>query len=47
VLTAIPYRSTDASKYVLHGVAVSLGFFGLIRLASIQADVVLPLTQMQ
>jgi len=47
VLTAVPYRSTDASKYVLHGVAVSLGLFGLIRLPSIQADVVLPLTQMQ
>lgn len=47
MLTGIPSRSTDASKYVLRGVAVSLGLFGLMHLASVQAAVVLPLTQMQ
>jgi exosortase/archaeosortase family protein len=47
VLTAIPSRSTDASKYVLHAVALSLGLFALLRLTWIQARLVLPATQMQ
>jgi exosortase/archaeosortase family protein len=47
VLTAIRSRSTDANKYVLRGVAASLGLFALLRLAWIEARLVLPVTQMQ
>jgi exosortase/archaeosortase family protein len=46
-MTAIPYRSTEASNYVLRAVAASLGLFALLRLTWIQARLVLPVTQMQ
>ena len=38
---------TDAVRFVLRGVAWSLGFFGLLRLSWIEAHVVLPFTRAQ
>jgi exosortase/archaeosortase family protein len=38
---------TDAAKFVLWGVAGSLGFFGLLRLNWTEAHVVLPFTRLQ
>lgn len=38
---------TDAVKFVLRGVAGSLGFFGLLRLPWTEASVVLPFTRVQ
>ena len=38
---------TPASRFVLRGVAASLGLFGLLRLAWTEAHVVLPITHMQ
>ena len=39
--------TTDALKFVLWGVAGSLGFFGLLRLNWTEAHLVLPLTRIQ
>jgi exosortase/archaeosortase family protein len=43
----IVHRQTDASKFLLCGVAASLALFGVLRLAWIEALVVLPLTRVQ
>ena len=40
-------RPTDAGRFVLWGVAVSLGLFGLLRLPWTESQLVLPLTRMQ
>lgn len=47
MLTATHSRSTDANKYVLRGVAASLGLFALLRLTWIEARLVVPATEMQ
>ena len=41
------HRPTDAAKFVLRGVAGSLGFFGLLRLNWTEAHLVLPFTRVQ
>ena len=47
MLTDTAHGPTDAAKFVLRGLAASLGFFGLLRLNWIEASVVLPLTHAQ
>jgi len=47
VLTDTPRGPTDAIKFVLWGVAASLGFFGLLRLNWTETHLVLPLTRAQ
>jgi exosortase/archaeosortase family protein len=47
VLTDTPRGPTNALKFVLCGVAASLGFFGLLRLNWTEAHIVLPLTRAQ
>jgi exosortase/archaeosortase family protein len=47
VLTDTARGPTDALKFVLWGVAGSLGFFGLLRLNWTEAHLVLPLTRIQ
>ena len=47
MLTDTPRGPTDALKFVLWGVAASLGFFGLLRLNWIETHLVLPLTRAQ
>jgi exosortase/archaeosortase family protein len=47
VLTDTARGPTDALKFVLRGVAASLGLFGLLRLNWTEAHVVLPLTRVQ
>jgi len=47
VLTDTAPRRTDAAKFVLRGVAGSLGFFGLLRLSWTEAHLLLPFTQVQ
>jgi exosortase/archaeosortase family protein len=47
VLTDTPHGPTDSLKFVIWGVAGSLGFFGLLRLNWTEAHVVLPLTHIQ
>ena len=47
MLTDTARRQTDAVRFVLRGVAWSLGFFGLLRLTWIEAHVVLPFTRVQ
>ncbi len=47
MLTDTTHDPTDAAKFVLRGLAASLGFFGLLRLNWIEARVVLPLTHAQ
>ncbi len=47
MLTDTARSSTRAGEFVLRGVAVSLGFFGLLRLPAVEARVVLPLVRLQ
>ena len=47
MLTDTAPGPTDAVKFVLRGLAASLGFFGLLRLNWTEANVVLPLTHAQ
>jgi exosortase/archaeosortase family protein len=47
VLTDTARRPTDAIRFVLLGVAGSLGIFGLLRLNWTEAHLVLPLTRLQ
>ena len=47
MLTDTAGSPTDAVKYVLRGLAASLGFFGLLRLNWTEANVVLPFTHAQ
>jgi exosortase/archaeosortase family protein len=47
VLTDMPRGPTDAARFVLRGVAWSLGLFGLLRLNWVEAHAVLPLTRAQ
>jgi exosortase/archaeosortase family protein len=47
VLTDTARGPTDAVKFVLRGLATSLGFFGLLRLNWTEANVVLPFTHAQ
>ncbi len=47
MLTDTPRAPTDALKFVLWGVAASLGLFGLLRLNWTEAHIVLPLTRAQ
>lgn len=47
MLTDTARGSTDARRFVLRGIAGSLGFFGLLRLNWTEAHVVLPFTRVQ
>jgi exosortase/archaeosortase family protein len=47
VLTDTAHGPTDAAKFVLRGLAASLGFFGLLRLNWTVVNVVLPFTRAQ
>ena len=47
MLTDTAHGPTDAVRFVLRGLAASLGFFGLLRLNWTEANVVLPLTHAQ
>ena len=47
MLTGTARNPTDARNFVLHGVAASLGLFGLLRSGWIEAHVVLPFTRAQ
>jgi exosortase/archaeosortase family protein len=47
VLTDTAHRPTDAARFILRAVAVSLGIFGLLRLPWTEAQLVLPLTRLQ
>ncbi|HXG87448.1 MAG TPA: hypothetical protein VNJ02_03850 [Vicinamibacterales bacterium] len=47
MLTATTPASTDARRFAVVGLGLSLGFFALLRLAWTEAHVVLPLTEWQ
>jgi exosortase/archaeosortase family protein len=47
VLTDTARSPTDAARFILRGLATSLGFFGLLRLNWTEANLVLPFTRAQ